>query len=261
MKLVLQNPPIRELVIATYFNPHLAGLRSEHIGLFWSRIREEFPEAKQRVPQGGLEAFGAVAEGVFPMPRYWFYSRNRDYSIQIQGNGIMLNWKRGESGYPHFQETLKGAFDKYYRAFEDFVIEEGVADGLSINSCELLYANSIEQCEYWNGPEDLRKVFEDDVLLDIGVGDRSSLTFDCRYAQNVSEHLSLHVSVRSARRATRQANRALLFEIRGVGRLVGQGKSAADQWFEDAHDAIVQCFLNITRKDIQHSYWMSNRRE
>ena len=43
MTIKFENPPINELVIGTYFNPPLANLRNEHIGLLWSKFRDEFP--------------------------------------------------------------------------------------------------------------------------------------------------------------------------------------------------------------------------
>ncbi len=38
MKVRFKNPPINELIIGVYFHPPLARLRSEHIGLLWSRL-------------------------------------------------------------------------------------------------------------------------------------------------------------------------------------------------------------------------------
>jgi hypothetical protein len=47
----------------------------------------------------------------------------------------------------------------------------------------------------------------------------------------------------------------LLFEIRANGLLGRVAKSAADEWFENAHDAIIGCFLDLTSEDIRNQFW------
>ena len=48
-----KNPPVNEVVIGVYFNDSILAMRAEHVGLFWSSIASEFPEASQNVPIGG----------------------------------------------------------------------------------------------------------------------------------------------------------------------------------------------------------------
>jgi hypothetical protein len=48
MTVKFRNPPINELVIGVYFSRELEGLRAEHVGLFWSTIRAEFPTIQQQ---------------------------------------------------------------------------------------------------------------------------------------------------------------------------------------------------------------------
>ena len=48
--ITFENPPVNEVVISTYFNPPLSDFRNEHIGLFWERIRGEFPIVRQQLP-------------------------------------------------------------------------------------------------------------------------------------------------------------------------------------------------------------------
>src|SRR5690554_3197923 len=114
MTIKFENPPINELIIATYFNQLMTNMSSEHIGLFWSRIRREFPKIQQQLPVGGDPLFDVHGNDVFPMPRYWFMSDDHANLIQLQKNAFMFNWRRKDSDYPHFDENLKVRFDEYF---------------------------------------------------------------------------------------------------------------------------------------------------
>jgi uncharacterized protein (TIGR04255 family) len=96
MTVKFRNPPINELVIGVYFTRDLHALRAEHVGLFWSSIRPEFPTTQQQpivvppiIPSaaGVTMEFGAPGE-LFPMPRFWIESADR---LQIQRNAFLFN--------------------------------------------------------------------------------------------------------------------------------------------------------------------------
>lgn len=256
MKTRFQNPPINELVIATYFNPPLFALRAEHVGLFWSRVRKDFPAVEQQAPVGGLESFEQLGGDVFPMPRFWFVSDDKINLIQLQKNAFMLNWRRRDAEYPHFAEHLKPTFDRHYRVFEEFVREDVGVPDLKIDLCELTYINTIEACEYWRGPEDTAKVIPSFVVPDVGIAGQGAPAFNSTFAYMLAPDLQLRVAIRNGEATAKPATPVLVLEIRATGRLSqGGGKSAADAWFDRAHDAIIGCFVGMTSKDIQHTYW------
>ena len=255
MKTRFENPPINELVIATYFNPPLFTLRSEHVGLFWSRIRDEFAAVEQQAPVGGAEAFEQLSGEFFPMPRFWFVADDKINLIQLQKNAFMLNWRRRDAEYPHFAENLKPAFDKYYRIFEDFAREDVGIQDIKIDLCELTYINTIEACEYWRGPQETARVIPSFVLPETGIETSAAPAFNCTYVYVVSKDLQLRVGIRNGEATAKQGTPMLVIEIKATGRLGQVGKSAADAWFERAHDAIIACFVGMTSKDIQHTYW------
>ncbi len=97
MKGRFRNPPINELIIGAYFEPPVIALRSEHIGLLWSRLRHEFPVVKQRKPLGIVEppprAVLTISEEFLVMPRFWFVSKDKVHLIQVQKNAFLLNWR------------------------------------------------------------------------------------------------------------------------------------------------------------------------
>ncbi len=123
------NPPVNELIIGLYFSQPIIPLRSEHVGLFWSQVRKEFPTIKQQ-PELALPLAGPLfslqvdfADGLYPTPRFWLESTDNTYLIQIQRNAFILNWRKGKSSYPHF-DTVKHKFDNYYNTFCIFLNEE-----------------------------------------------------------------------------------------------------------------------------------------
>ena len=146
-----KNPPINEVVIATYFSSPLSGLRTEHIGLFWAQIKNEFPSALQRPPVP-LEELTAGSE-VFPTPRYWFVSADDASLLQVQKSAFMFNWRRRDDAYPRFR-TIKPQFDNYYNLFVNFARADLQSAEPTIDLCELTYINAIRGCEFWNAPSD-----------------------------------------------------------------------------------------------------------
>ena len=257
MRVRFEKPPINELVIATYFNPPLFRLRSEHMGLFWAKIREEFSLVEQQPPVGGAEMLEPVSGEFLSMPRFWFIAEDGINLIQLQKNAFMMNWRRREANYPHYAENLKPTFDRYYRLFEDFLSDDVGVSELKIDMCELTYINTIESCEYWQGPQDTNKVIPSFSVPDIKINLSSNPAFNCVYAYAINSDLQLRVTIRNGEAAQKPGTPVLILEIKAVGRIGGAAKSKADEWFERAHDAIVTCFVNVTNRDIQHSYWQA----
>lgn len=253
MSIKFKEPPISELVIATYFNPPLLKLRSEHIGLFWSSIKKEFPTITQNPPHGSID-IGSEGE-IFPMPRYWVISKDDISLIQLQKNAFMFNWRRREKDYPHY-DNLKEAFDRHYGHFADFIRDDVGIENPSIDVCELTYINMIEPCEYWSGISDTNTVIPSFFPLTIGRSDIACPSFNAVFAYALDDTLQLRVTIRDAKSKAEPTKPVLVFEIRATGRLGGVSKSDADKWFDKGHSAIIDCFLGLTNPDIQHTYWI-----
>lgn len=254
MPLTLKKPPINEVVVSSYFNAPLDNLRSEHIGLFWEKIKNDFPKAKQQMPVN--QGVDFLLDEFFPMPRYWFISRDDTGLIQIQKNAFMFNWRlRNGNPYPRFHEHIKPAFDKYYGVFDQFIRTEVSKEGLAIDLCELTYVNTVEQCEFWAGSEDTKKVIPSFSITKPGISTSGTTSFDCKYRHNVSKDLQLNINIRSGVKPQQSNAPVLIFEIRANGRIGGVPKTVADEWFHRAHDSINECFKHMTSQDIQKNYW------
>ena len=253
MSINFENSPISEVVVSTYFNPPLSNLRSEHIGLFWKKLKSEFPVVNQQLPAGAQP--DPTANELFPMPRYWFIGTDDIDLIQVQKNAFIFNWRRRNNEYPRFHGHIKPAFDRYYNLFDEFIRTEVMIPRLSIDLCELTYVNTIEKCDFWAGPQDTNKVISSFISLDPGISNSSLLGFSCNYSYEITTDLQLNLNIRNGFVAHRQNMPVLVFEIKANTRFEQVLKSEVDEWFERAHDAIIECFVSITSRDIQEQFW------
>src|SRR5690348_16675603 len=105
------NPPITELVIGLFHLP-LEGLRVQHIGSYWDRIRNNYPLCTQQPPiqvpdAAPAAAFAQMPDETFPLPRFWFHNTTHPTLIQVQRNAFMFNWRLLPSlpnnEYPHYE--------------------------------------------------------------------------------------------------------------------------------------------------------------
>ena len=251
MSLKYKNPPISELVIATYFNPPLFQLHAEHIGLFWSRIRKNYPNISQQPPLG---TFIDAPGDIFPLPRFWIISKNDATLMQIQKNAFIFNWRKRDEEYPHYN-TVKSEFDRFYLEFADFLKSEVDTPDIGIEVCELTYINIITESDYWKTVADTMNVIPSFKPIDIGFDGCASNDFTYITVHQLDEQLSLKVTIQTVHLAEKPEESHLKFELRATGRLGKASKSDADIWFNRAHDAIGHCFKSVTNPDIQKKYW------
>ncbi len=250
--IAFENPPVDEVVVSTYFSPPL-DLGSEHIGLFWGKIRDEFPVVRQQPP---VEIGQVVtANDRFQMPRYWFVAGNDINLIQIQKNAFMFNWRRREKEYPGFHRNIKPTFDKYYGLFSEFIRTEIRIAEPAVDLCELTYVNSLEPCEFWTGPQDTASVIPSFSILTPDIDFSGSLGFNCNYAYKIAADLQISIGIRVGPKVQQPEVPVLMFQIKASGRVGKIAKPGTDEWFERAHDAISRCFVSMTSPDIQNRFW------
>jgi hypothetical protein len=149
MSLKFKNPPISELVIGVYFDREIPSLRSEHVGLFWGQVRQDFPNIQQQpiVAAPPLQPFQQIfLSSEFWMPRFWLEASDGSTLMQIQKNAFLFNWRKRETEYPHF-DAVKAAFDKNKKRFFKFLSDELSETEPQAQLAELNYINAIESCE------------------------------------------------------------------------------------------------------------------
>lgn len=252
--IAFENPPVNEVVVSTYFNPPLSDFRNEHVGLFWEGIRKDFPVVRQQIPVGIEQEI--TADELIPMPRYWFISDNDMNLIQLQKNAFMFNWRRRDKEYPRFHDYIKPTFDKYYSFFSDFIRSEiNSAEELAVELCELTYINTLEPCEYWEGPQDTANIIPSFSIVIPGIDISNSPGFYCHYAYEIATDLQLNIRIHAAAKSEQPDVPALIFEIKVSGRVGKAAKPKTDEWFERAHEAIAGCFAGMTNPEVQVKYW------
>jgi len=260
MKVKFKNPPINEVVIGAYFEPTLTAFRSEHIGLLWSRLREDFPKVEQRPPIAGTnhgqETVLTSGDEFMVMPRYWFVSEDEITLLQVQKDAFLLNWRRRDSEYPHYAESLKPSFDEYYRIFEKFLQKDVGVPFPTIGRCELTYINMITPSDFWRGPQDTSDVIRSFSIPDWVSADGAPLAFHCTYGVDIDPNLQLHAALKTAEIAGQPNSPCLILEIKALGSYSVDAKQNIDGWYDYAHDAIVTRFLGMTQERIQSELWM-----
>jgi len=262
MHLKFKNPPLSEVIVGLYFGAEVAPLRAEHVGVFWSTIRKDFPKIQQQ-PVLTIPPTTAVASGVFelafpnelfPMPRYWLEGIDEAYLMQIQRDAFIFNWRKRGNDYPHF-EAVKTSFDRNYTRYIDFLNGEfKVPQQIPIAVAELTYVNVIDACDYWKGASDTKNVLPAFGLVS-GAEDpsqTSNVVFNQVLVEQYGPDLTMRTTVRSGFKGT---SPVLTFELRCTGRQTDSAKSAVDQWYERAHTLIGKCFLKITNPEIQRAHW------
>jgi len=253
-------PPINELAIGVYLNKPLLALRAEHVGLFWHDIRHDFPSVTQVVPivqQSELDiassaAMAIAADEVYPLPRFWFQTGDGTMLLQVQRNAFLLNWRKRENSYPHF-EAVKAEFDRRYGAFAEFA-RSTLGERFEIEAAELTYINLAEAGGYWPGVKDIARVIPSFRVLDVGLSDASLANASHTNAWTIAKDMSLHAKVQTAM-LTADRQPALVFEVSAKGRLGAATKVEADAWFERAHVVTGDAFRCMTSPEIQQRVW------
>jgi len=247
-----KNPPINELVMGLYFKESIANFRSEHVGIYWSKIRNEFPKSKQNMMIGGIGI--PNPDEIFPMPRFWFMTEDEVYLIQLQKNAFIFNWRRQNEEYPRYG-LIKRKFNDHFSNFEKFCDEQFGLSRIEIERWELTYINVMSNEEYFSSFSDTRHVIPSFEPLSFRADGLDLKNFNLSYEYSCDEAMTLGVRLQT-RFHTETGRDALYFELKSSGALSHLTKSeAADSWFDRAHDVIGDAFAKLTNQDVQRRYW------
>jgi uncharacterized protein (TIGR04255 family) len=156
------NPPVDEVVLSVEFAA-LPGFGVPHFGLFWERIRSEYPKFEVKPPlssPGDQFAPNQVSLQLLATPevRCWFLEESGSYLLQLQNDRLLLNWRKvvGTETYPRYP-MLRDRFERAWIAFLDFLSAEGIPSPRVVQ-CEVLYVNNIAYDKGWKGFGELHKV-------------------------------------------------------------------------------------------------------
>lgn len=124
-----------------------------------------------------------------------------------------------------------------------------------VNCCELTYINILPQNDFWSTAADLGKLFPPlaslTTLAETGrplVGVNSSFTY------RFSDNLMVDSTVKLGKRLNTSEPVAML-EVKAHGTPEGLSIDKTLAWFDHAHDATPEVFLNFTDKNLQKTIW------
>lgn len=164
------DPPVVETALSLQFEK-LTALQSVHLGLFWNRLKEQYPKLEQRPPlPPAIEQFQTLAahrpriqfEAIEtpPTPRLLLLNSEETTIIQVQDDRFITNWRKGgsQSPYPHYEPVIRPNFEQRFREFQAFVAEEGLGKVRIVQS-EVTYVNHIVSGEGWQKFGQLDRIF------------------------------------------------------------------------------------------------------
>ncbi|MDA2933377.1 TIGR04255 family protein [Acidobacteria bacterium AH-259-D05] len=249
-----KNPPVGEVACGIRFEP-LRNFKAPHAGLFWERIRNNFPKCEHASPIG-LTLTSALEVESLPLPRIWFISENGENLIQIQNDRFHFNWRKrsDEEKYPRYEYVIR-AFRENFKTFKEFVREAELGP-LNPLDCELLYANYILQGAGWKAVKDIRKILPDlswKATRERFLADPLQIGWQISVALPEEQGL-LSISLKQG---SRRPDKVPLFVLELVARGLGEDKSdpAIRKWFKLAHEWIVRGFADLTSVKAQKELW------
>jgi len=250
-----RNPPVNEVAIGISFDP-FKGFKLPHSGLFWEKIKDHFPNCEHAVPLGIEKNETADPSTGLPLPRLFFFSKDKDKLIQLQNGRFYFNWRKREEGakYPSYKE-IKKAYDNYLKLFEDF-LEENEFGSLKFLNCELSYVNQSPKDEIWDNLDHFQKIFPNFDLGNFGTGflkNLESLNWETKFSFPENRG-TLIVKIQ---KGVRSIDSFPVIGLEMIAQGLGEDKSeeSVESWFKMAHEWIVRGFTDITSLKIQEEVW------
>lgn len=255
-------PPVIETLLSVQF-ARLEKFSIPYFGLFWSEIRDAYPEQEVQPPVGQeVEQFGQppgpltlnLALVQEPLARCWFISREGDQLIQVQRDRFIRNWRKPPEApesreYPEYR-VLRPRFEADWLKFVQFLEREGIGRP-EVNQCEVTYVNHIPVGDGSFGKLDgmLR------ILAAPGGGflpEPEILSLDVRYVMHDKRgrlHVTLHPAIRR-----HDGERVIQLTLTARGRPASAAHADVMAWLDLGHDWVVSGFADLTTRSM-HDQW------
>jgi uncharacterized protein (TIGR04255 family) len=263
-----ENPPVIEVVLSVQFEP-LKRLKAAHLGLFWSELRDRYPNCEEKPPLSpSFESFETPSfpreldvrvETTPPMPRIWFKNEAGTALIQIQQDRFIYNWIKTNEPIEYKRYVrIKETFERELNIFLKFLGNEKLGDVVP-NQAEITYINSIIGEEIWSDLSEADKfltVFKPK-YSDHFLGHPENLNMLLRYIIRDDQDKPigrLHVSVEPKyRRVDKKPLYSLTLTARGIA--AGEGLNCAFDFIEIGHEWIVKGFKSLTTPEMHQKIW------
>ncbi len=153
-----ENPPAVETLMGVHFAP-IEKWRGPYFGLFWSRIKKDYPRVELQPPIVAAPTPELIVSGMELPLRCWFFNQDETRLIQLQNNLFLHNWRKvGPSGkYLHYDD-LRPLFEKEWQGFRNFLEDEALG-APGVQFCEVTYVNHIDRGSGWETFAELSELF------------------------------------------------------------------------------------------------------
>ena len=256
-------PPVIETILGVEFAP-LEGFGIPHFGVLWSRIKDSFPRFAVRPPLiSQIEEFGpglappipALQIRSEPEVRCWFIDANDRTLIKVQGNRFTHNWRKTGSAdaYPHYDETVRPAFQRVWGLFLEFVNENQLG-AMNVLQCEVTYINHLEVEPGGRSASELQEAFHCWAGKASGtfLPGPENVAFDVTYQMPNCEG-RLHVSLKPAIR-NQDGQEILQLTLTARGKPQGTDPDSVFVWLDKGREWVVRGFTDFTSTKM-HSLW------
>lgn len=243
------------------------------LGLFWPKIRKEFPNLERHPPVARASEEFEIALpqqpqvkfefGTGPGPdvpqRYWLLGDSGNDLVQVQSDRLMINWRRldDDEPYPRY-EYVRQKFVDVFPQLIDAMSESDQPPTVEADWCEITYINQIEALpESGHGHMELSRILQ---LLD---ADFERTVLPAPEGTGVQEQYLLknddgpygrfYLNATPAMRRTDNApGYTLTLLVRG--RPSGSSLDEIVKFFDDGRELIVKTFREATTKEM-HQKW------
>jgi uncharacterized protein (TIGR04255 family) len=259
------DPPVIEVVCGINFLP-LEKFKAIHIGLFWERLKAEFPETQEHSPlTSTIEQFAVPPPPPVtdvqllqtpPLPRVWFLDKPGNGIVQVQRDAFLHNWRKldPKDKYPRFRVVVSD-FKKQFEIFRKFAAEFSLGE-IAPLQCELTYVNHISENPFWSANSHVGALFPDfawrrDDKRFLPGYEGATIRVPFRLPNNAGR---LYTSIQTGfRRADNSP--VLVLEMKCRGMPVDTSLNGIWGWFELAHEWIVRGFADLTDAKAQKELW------
>lgn len=255
-----ENPPINELVCGTQFES-IGKWQTPHFGLFWERVRAEYPEFQDQNPLTTLSAPTAAEVSklrvdietlqMVPLRRVWLLDQSRQYLMQVDPPRFLHNWRKLKDGdtYPRFRSAY-AKFTESLNVFRRFVRESSLGEPV-FDQYELSYINHIvSDEENPTSAYEYLSCFKWDPESKL-LGRPNGLQLSFRVPLGEKRGM-LIISAKHGKRKSDNRH-VLILELSARGSAEPTGTDM-QEWYDLAHETIVRSFVELTTSEA-HKFW------
>lgn len=259
-----KKPPVVEVACGIVFN-ELKGLLVPHFGLLWEKFKSEYPICQEQPElEAKIEIFSEspiVTEFAFsdtpPLPRIWFLREQKDRIIQIQRNRFLHNWRKvnPDDEYPMF-DTVVQIFKQHLSTFKEFLAREKLGEIYPLQY-EIVYVNIISTGVGDRKLIDIGRVFPDITWRnnqDRFLVNPEAINWSATFL--LPDNKGRVYANTKALKSTDNEEQKFIMEItvRGIDQKQSSLEGLSD-WFDFAHEWIVQSFIDLTSTEMQDLVW------